>query len=766
MFEKGLVAFKLLESKDFLPTPLESCNHKIDLLLLTNFGFTVEESENFIAEFGENKGDSLEFKELIRVEPKFIAKLSQEKLSRSITIWIKLNRLMNYHKLNCNKLQNLDDNFKSDLINNFSLSLDHDSLNFLIQISSTGIPIKSIGFSTRTFNALKRNNIHYLDDLLKTSDKDLSEFHNFGVQSTQEISVALLKFKEREEAKLSEPSISLEGNILLENMGFSTRTYNALKRNRIDSLNDLQKVSEADIRDIRNLGANSLKEIGEVLGRYENRNVPQEATNFKEANHLEEIYSWAKNELLKEIESLNISTYSLRDLQIRLKYFESDMFTNRGEHYFELYFGCENLGDVVQRLSEQISTSDRKNLEVLISQLDSLQGDINQYLEFKKSLFPNIEQRETILKYENENSDDRLDLLKFDRFTLDLIGLNPNKNGVFLEHDSFFELLEHLNHNFVRDKNVWDIIDGVLKFFKKYNSFPNLLGLIIGHHFGEIEEKQKIEHQLKEIINSIFIDNSERNFEVLLLRIKGDTLDSIGKQFNLTRERVRQILVKIVPDLEILAESLRTVSQTKFDQLLVKKSIKIFEQYGAIYKSELAAELDLSEEEAVNSTPKQFQKYIIDKTPEPVSQLTWTLEACLKAIRQAGTYYYPLRQSDYDDLISIGEVKGPSTASIYQRQWQWSDLCVKAGVEFVPSVRSEYVRTWSNDELLSFARRFFREPSISGSYGSYDSWRESQIDHVPSGVLIRNVFGSWTNVKRKALESIRYEKGLNVRDVI
>jgi hypothetical protein len=73
---------------------------------------------------------------------------------------------------------------------------------------------------------------------------------------------------------------------------------------------------------------------------------------------------------------------------------------------------------------------------------------------------------------------------------------------------------------------------------------------------------------------------------------------------------------------------------------------------------------------------------------------------------------------------------------------------------------------WSEEELLSYARRFYMEPETSGSYGSYDVWREQQSDHVPSGVLIRNVFGSWTNVKRKVLESLRIERGLEVRNDI
>jgi hypothetical protein len=766
MIENGLRALRSLEPVEILSPLLESCKHKVDLPLLNSFGFTVKESNQIVLELDRTNTGSFEFKELLILNPEFIKKIAAEKISRSITIWIKFNRLLQYHNLNCHRFLDLDDDLKSRSINNIGLGFKPEVYNSIMHISNSGIPLRSIGFSTRTFNALKRNNVQYLDDLLKLTDKDLSNFQNLGTQSIQEIVDVLSKFKATEIVKLSEPIVDFEGHILLENLGLSTRTYNALKRNEINTLNDLINTSETDLKDIRNLGTNSLKEINEVLLRFRNQNVPQNSVNLKGEYFAEELYSWARSELLKEIDSLATNIFSLKDLQIKLKYFESDMFTNRGEYYFELYFGCDTVGAVTQKLLEQISRTSGEDVEILINQLDSFQSDINQYLEYKENLFPNAEVRDSILKYENDNSDESLDLLQFDKFTLDLIGLNSKNNEVLLENGSFFELLENLNHNFIRDNNVWDLLGRVLEFFKVNNSFPNLSALIVSHYLGVIEDKSNIERQLEKVFKSIFSENGERNFQVLLMRINGDSLESIGKKFDLTRERIRQILVKISPDLEILTESLRTVIKTKFDKQQMEKFLEIFERYGAIYKSELAAELGLSEEEAINSTPKQFHKYIIDKTSEPVSQMTWTLEASLKAIREAGTYYYPLRQSDYDYLVSIGEIKGPSIASMYQRQWQWSDLCLKAGVEFVPSVRSEYVRTWSNEELLSFARRFFLETSISGSYGSYDSWRELQIDHVPSGVLIRNVFGSWTNVKRKALESIRYEKGLNVRDDI
>jgi hypothetical protein len=190
--------------------------------------------------------------------------------------------------------------------------------------------------------------------------------------------------------------------------------------------------------------------------------------------------------------------------------------------------------------------------------------------------------------------------------------------------------------------------------------------------------------------------------------------------------------------------------------------VEIFEDFGAIYKKELAHELGMPEEDAIRKVPKRLQKYIIDRNPEPVTFTAWTKEQVIQEIQKASTYYFPLRTSDYEYLLQIGEIRGPSVPYIYNKFGTWREVCAEAGVEAAQAMRSEYVKLWSEEELLGYVRRFFLEPDLSSSIGSYDSWREQQPDHVPSGVLIRNVFGNWTTVKRKALEGMRLDKGRSV----
>lgn len=55
----------------------------------------------------------------------------------------------------------------------------------------------------------------------------------------------------------------------LEEAMFSTRTYNALKRHRINSMEELAEYSEMDlIRSVRGLGRRGFDEIRRKLGVY------------------------------------------------------------------------------------------------------------------------------------------------------------------------------------------------------------------------------------------------------------------------------------------------------------------------------------------------------------------------------------------------------------------------------------------------------------------------------------------------------------------
>lgn len=63
--------------------------------------------------------------------------------------------------------------------------------------------------------------------------------------------------------------LSNKGNIPIEGLKLSTRSYNALKRNGVKTLSDLKAYSLYDLKKVRNLGERSIKEIVEALKDYD-----------------------------------------------------------------------------------------------------------------------------------------------------------------------------------------------------------------------------------------------------------------------------------------------------------------------------------------------------------------------------------------------------------------------------------------------------------------------------------------------------------------
>lgn len=750
MFRDGLRAFRFLEEENHLPQVITTCSHLVDPVVLRLSGLSDSESDRIFSELSIENSSGFPLINISTLKPTVIMGAANSRLSRSVVIWKLLKRLIDHHNSSCIQYSAKPDDF-----------VEVDGL----EILHGDIPITEMGLSVRSLNALKLIGIQTAVQLSALSRAELMKVPNLGLVSIAEISMNLEKLglsRPNEIRKV--PAVQLlNKGILLEDLGLSTRTYNALKRMGIQNLKQVSALTDDELRDIRNFGEKSIQEVKDLLQSHKVELNSDSAPSLPESMTDDELYEWARSEIRKEIELLQQHMGKLGEVRVNYRVDRNLYKLTQKQNSLVLYSNNDNLDEVIKYLSKKLEDCPGSSIDTFILDLDSFTTDFLNYSNLRLTCYPSQSQRDSLLKYENEYSDDSVDLLKFDNFTLTLLRVSPEYKAVLLNTQTYFELLEQVNQNFITNRSVWDVIDGVVIFHERLGTFPNILGLVIAQHIAEAEKQSEIRNELNFLFETLTPTNAVRDLQILAMRIEGATLDKIGKEVGVTRERVRQILVKISPDLDNVIETLKVGIQEKYVEIQEQKFVDIFNKYGAIYKSELAHELGIDEVAAIKMTPKRFQKYIIDKSPEPVVTLTWSREQCLDAIRKASTYYFPIKQADYDHLISIGEIDGPSIQYMYLKHGQWTDLCAEAGVECAPALRYEYVRMWSDEELLSYARRFFMEPNTTGSYGGYDEWRDLQTDHVPSGVLIRNVFGSWATVRRKALESIREQKGLEVR---
>lgn len=240
----------------------------------------------------------------------------------------------------------------------------------------------------------------------------------------------------------------------------------------------------------------------------------------------------------------------------------------------------------------------------------------------------------------------------------------------------------------------------------------------------------------------------DRDREMARLRSEGVGLAEIGERFHVTRERVRQILLKSGGPTAEDARQARVVKREVESQRLKDRVRNALERHGACTPDELSRHLSMSTDEIRRYWPPEMKAYMISpKSQEP----TWADAEIRQALQLASTFDFPLRSTAYDELVARGEVRGPSAVRIIQRFGTWRAACADAGVEGAKPPRSDYQSKWTDEDLLAFVRRYLESGQGSGSFHGYDKWQRDD-DSAPSGGTLRGRFGSWAEAKRRALQ--------------
>lgn len=270
---------------------------------------------------------------------------------------------------------------------------------------------------------------------------------------------------------------------------------------------------------------------------------------------------------------------------------------------------------------------------------------------------------------------------------------------------------------------------------------------------------------------SIFEDESvARKISMLECRVNGKTLAEIGIQFDVTRERVRQILEKAFSQI-----SSNPIFQAQsLSQILENQKESKHEEESRIFESKIRDLLDTNPgmkyedlAESLSSDIQLVKSRISYQASKFVFQEQWTGTAdpefsddfIIGAIKMAAAIRSPLSAPMYENLVERGLVKGPKSQTIAKRFGTWSNACLNAGVMYVRSVRGEYSKTWSEEEIHNFLIDFLKCKEFGVGVLSYDEWRGKFRVEAPSSGHIRNVFGSWIDAKNNCLS---YMKNQNI----
>lgn len=152
-----------------------------------------------------------------------------------------------------------------------------------------------------------------------------------------------------------------------------------------------------------------------------------------------------------------------------------------------------------------------------------------------------------------------------------------------------------------------------------------------------------------------------------------------------------------------------------------------------------------------------------DELSEPTNRIespaiVATRERARAALQAAHLLSTPLSHQSYTTLVREGRVKGPSVARIVQLFGSWTAACSEVGVTSGEPLRSNYERTWTPDDLLTFVARFLMDTRYRGASHQFDVWRSTVNgeERVPSLGTVRNVVGgSWNDIRCRTLRHMR-----------
>ena len=448
-------------------------------------------------------------------------------------------------------------------------------------------------------NQIEINDSESSDQTLKEGDEDLSLQESPYLDKNEEkiiinnhinqinqiddnssiISIIIFNAN-KEKYRFKESLFSKKLNIGINQLSLTIKTYNTLRRNDINFLYQLPQFSKNDLLNLRNLGVKACEElISSILNFH---NIYDDSKNLNENFQI----SYKKDSHIDKLNTnSNVSNILRRN-------------------------GIEDISDLTKFSEDEI-----KNFNGF--------GSIS-WANLKKSIKTYEEINSTKIKFKNLNNSNHQ--IKFD----------DNTNSGSIE---FWNFIQAKFQNIKTQTNNSDIenIDNLLESFfqEAYKNNSNLRTLEMIYLISDEEckkfnessiKKLTFEYQLyKYLIFKKFL-NSENTFSALswiskfskvierdnsiviyLQRISGKTLAEIGRERNLSRERIRQIELKISKLTGTSASELTKISRNLKEEILFKEESSIFS--GIIKKfGRLPHKLDKLKNENVSDSINNYLK--------------------------------------------------------------------------------------------------------------------------------------------------------------
>jgi hypothetical protein len=203
----------------------------------------------------------------------------------------------------------------------------------------------------------------------------------------------------------------------------------------------------------------------------------------------------------------------------------------------------------------------------------------------------------------------------------------------------------------------------------------------------------------------------------------GLSLEAVGKEFDLTRERVRQIAMEVRPEFDLTAR--RAEERDMRTQARREERETARAERRALLRSGASNDAEDAPRKYDDETMLENLRIFAKEYPK-MRAADWAgLPSVMTYVRRFGSWRGALAAAGMDVPVYTGKKRGPKT--------EWTDEACLHG-------------------LHAFLQTTDIEPNENFGVAHYERWRANRPGMAPSRSLLLVRFGSWRKAKQRALE--------------
>jgi hypothetical protein len=243
----------------------------------------------------------------------------------------------------------------------------------------------------------------------------------------------------------------------------------------------------------------------------------------------------------------------------------------------------------------------------------------------------------------------------------------------------------------------------------------------------------------------------ERTRQMRAVYVQGLTLEQVGEQFGLTRERVRQIF----REAGLSTRSTRETRALRAKQILEGRGEEIKAAFRISYDIEaVARRFGLPISIAWEYIKAQFPHSWERRRPRPF-QPKYPTEELIELLQSAADAVGgDLREESYCRYAAGRSTADgrpwPSSATISARFGSWSRALVAAGMEPLGRLRKQHRRKFSDEDCLAAIRAAAEALGELPTMAAYRDFARASAGSYPSQVTLRLRLGPWHEALSRA----------------